>query len=910
MKKLLALLALLLALPASAANVARTSSAAFYWNGVATGSWTGGGTPDVADSFTIAHHVVLQANPALTTGSITIASGGTLVIPPGITLQYGDGSSTGGNPATVGLDIQTGGTLIQQGALIRTCRITTQPDWSAGVSGTHTVTVTTDCDLTNVSTSTDYVFFGDEDPADLDAVLTGKCVHAGPGVAPPGCHRPAYNKWASYDITAASGHSLTYDLEPRIADYTATPNGPYAGNRFISSATPIDVSADLTYAVRWLGRRTAVTIGAGTYQTAAALIAGDLGSRYLAFDEVASIADDPTACSGLAAKVLHSTTGASDTLEVEGDVSGCTHASATAQITPGARRGDVIHIYRPATLLGSNDGDAVGEGGIANSGGHWYARWARISQPFGIATATFTPNTTRAGAIQFLQGSATAQPTADWDWVDIAYPGFTAGSDVGVLHFDSADSTGTNIRFPNNGLLDMTGSTFRHVHIHDSINNAVNGGGHGIYVDAAKGVDIAQFRIERINDDCLGGDMVLSDGTVVENNSVKIRHLLNYECIAETNNSQQGIEFQADATEGTVANNPGIWTDLTFQDVLSIGHDLQPLVLQHYRAVLKGITTGGISRSNASTNVFVRIDGSASPQTLLSDATVGAQAAYANRVEDSNLYTFGPTSVAAQTQIAGWVRGSFIAGNDQVGTAGAHVGHTSLFERSVIDLAAGAHSGGYFINGSATSPFYNLGASFSDTVFRSTSESTVRLAQGLAPATGGFSHLIRRTALLMGAPDTGTNGVLRNFATGATVVNATTTIDGLFVSESGGTTTAATIAQDGSGVTVDVQAACMESTGTITTLYAGAAANGTTKIAVPTHLVPQASDPVHLRDLLGKAGGSGCHDRNLPLRLGYENFRVGHAMLGDFEILQAERSSSDDLIRISPPFAHPRGQRD
>lgn len=892
------LAALLLAVGARAAD--RVSVADCTWTSLGAGcAWTGGGTPDVTDNYTIAHDVTVAGELGITTGGITIAAGGTLRVGAGTTLQYGDGSAPGGNRPGVGLVIETGGTLIQTGSRLEVCRLASAVDWTLAVADTHLASASTDCDLASVDATTDYVFFGDEDPADLDAVLTGGCVHYGPGVARPGCHRPAYNKWASYKITEASGHTLTWDLDPLAGHYVGT---PYAGSRYAPAAAGVPGDT-LGYTLRWLGRRTLVSVPYA-YSPDVAITEADRGSWYLAYDEIPGHPGDADVCSGLHAKILHARDGGTgpDLLEVEGDVSGCTSPLAVARVTPGARRGDLVHIYRPATLNGNTTGAAttVGEGAIANAGGFWYARWARMTHLWGADASDWSPVAGRAGNLQFIQGTPTAQPTADWNWVDIAYSAYLPSADSANLHFVSAVGS-TNLRYPDDGMLDVSGSRFRHVHIHDWLNNGAGGGGHGVYVDTARGVDIARLRVERINDDCIGSKLVRSDGAVVEDSSIALRHALVYECIAPTANSQQGIEFGvenvADAT-----HNPALHSGILLQDVLSMGHALTPLESATSNGTFKGLTTGGMNASAAvggpsARAVALRIAGSYA-QASFADPELGFGALHANRVHDSNLYALGGTTHIQPIEVAGELIGTFVAGYEAIESAAARLGYAGKFDRTVVDLEEHIDAAGYFITGGGGTPFHFKAARFVNSVFRSTSPTPFgALARGLVSSSdSGFAHTIHRLALLMPRANEAPYGILENLATGYAITDSRTTVDGLFVT-SDQATPATFISESGAGVEVDVQAACWEGTDS-GAVFGGESANGTTRI-VTDPLLPASRDAAVLRDLV-VAPDASCRGRNLPTSLGYVDFRVGHAMLGDFEIRGSERSSSDDLIAPDP----------
>lgn len=900
MLRRLILAALLLLVPALAEAETCTTTANGIWSAIGSLTTTGC-TASVDDTFVINHFVIVQADPALTTGGIDVGATGYLYVPPGETLQYGDGTAAAGNPASVGIIVREGGILHTEGGIIRSCRIESAPNWSAAVAATHQVSAVLDCDLTGVTTS-HFVFFGDEDPENLDGTLTRGCVQAGPGRKVGGCHRWAGNKWASYpiDVIDTATRTLTWDIDSQAGAYTGT---PYAGSRYAPAAGAITRAQITTVTPRWLQRRTNVTIDVA-YSAGVALIAADRGSWYLQADEDPTLANAPDSCQGLAFKVLHATDGGAgaDTLELQGDFSRCKNTSDVFRLTTGARRGDLVHIYSPATLNGNTDGgvDVVGEGGIAFLGGHWLGRFTRLVQPGAMDATSFSPAIVRNANLGFYQGaSATEQPSFDLDWIEVAYPATLAASpatDVAVIHFAAA-LNGDEVRYTAANL-NVTRSRARRLHIHDSLNNTVGGGGHGIYIDTAYGVDVAQVRIERINDDCLGALNIHSDTTPTIRSSLKLRQGLIYECISSTDNSQQGIELQVE-NEGTDATNPGLSTDIYIADVLSMGHYTTPLLSQSLGGEFRGITTGGGFSATGWAAVSLRW------------ASTGDQGGHALgivesnlvRVKDSNLYVFGPTTVATPIIVGGEVSGSFVAGFDVTGVVNSRPSHMGRVIRSVFDLSASSDASGYMLVGGGTATNNYQSPLFENSIIRSTRAAAGRLATGLVDTAGAPTPTIRRLGLLVDAPQAAPNGVLQNFSNAAGMVNATTLIDGFFVSASGAAT-AADVGTAGTGTTYTTRAACFESTSATDTPFGSSQGRTAQRLTAPADLKPDADDALVLRALLGKPDSEGCLARNLPLELGYEKFRVSHGMLGDGEILGVANSSSDDLIRVVGGWSH------
>lgn len=614
--------AILLAAPGAALAETCNSNASFRWTALATtvpaSQWTGC-TPTTDDNFHVlsGHRVIVDGSVLFTagTGNVQVETGGTLVVTAGSILTPGDF-----------LRVEDGGTLEAQGAVRNICRIATEPNWGAAVGANPVLTL--GCDTALSATTSDYlVFLAPDDPPDGN--FTGHTVKLGPGLV-PGARNTALNRYAWYDITATGGAcpgaacgQVTIDLDS--GTYVAPPDAPYQGERDNPTAAVL-APADLSEKPREGGLYTRLTIattsaGCGT---ACVNMHADLGSYYLQYIEDVANAADPTFCSGLAAKILHSENdnAGGDQLYVMGDVSGCTNGSA--RITPGMRRGDQVAIVTPATIDGFITAAPHTSFIEIHSGATVHIRWARLNRlGVGQRQIDFSPTIQRNCNVCLLQSSTNPTGTIT-GWIadtEIAFPEADGTTDTAVFYPVSQVQPVEDLRFPDAGPLDLSGLEVERLHIHDSRNATPTSGSHGIYPSSVRNFTVDGARVERMSDDGVGGQLITNTtGTSVLKSSAALKRILTYENIAEDDTSQDGFEFahsfginNAVTGEDNFSFNAGAWS---MQDIVTIGARGTVLTLQGLghkmnRFVASGsfVGTSGVFQATCSGTFAPELDG-------------------------------------------------------------------------------------------------------------------------------------------------------------------------------------------------------------------------------------------------------------------------------------------------------------
>ena len=265
----------------------------------------------------------------LTTGSVTV-NGGTLIIEPGAVLQFGDGTAT----TRLAGFLQVSGTTVAEGTVLRTCRVISEPT----LASTSTITLTTDCDMTGV-TSSHRLVFGDDDPEDPGVTLTNQGVQVGPG-APSGAFRASGDSWSNYAVSSVSANTVTYDIGSGHT-FTSTGTGapaPYAGTRTLTTypevltlGGPGSTTDDGEIYRDIYGRYTSIAVNHDVWgEGSLCSVEADYGSRYLYMvEDTAGISgpdnpNDPSICAGLQAKVLSCENGGTTDTFVDADVNGAT----------------------------------------------------------------------------------------------------------------------------------------------------------------------------------------------------------------------------------------------------------------------------------------------------------------------------------------------------------------------------------------------------------------------------------------------------------------------------------------------------------------------------------------------------------------------------------------------------------
>lgn len=850
--RLILTVALALLLPAaSASGESLVSTRSGTWSGVGDGSvvWAGG-TPSPDDDFTIAagHRVTIGDSVALTTGSVTVVNRGGLTIAPGATLTPGDR-----------LVVQSGARYQQRGRVLATCTIASEPDWS----GADPV-VQLSCPTGDIQPGLDFLVFLARDPKDGD--WTGRTVFVGPGGKKG---NTALNRYAWYAIVAAGGTAITYDLDSGA--YGDVPGAPYQGTR--GNPTPAAIPAAQLAFVAQPGRRaTRVDVAPG-YGSVAAMHA-DLGSYYLYFTEDAANAGDPTRCSGLAAKILHSEDGGAgaDRLYVAGDVTGCTHPDLGARIIPGARRGDRVALVRPAVVDGSVGGQHVGHVRF-ESGAALRVSWARFAR-LGYATpGEVAPSLRRNCNVCFLQSQAAPAATYKgyFQDVEIAFPEAGTGltNDTSVLHFDSLDGASPpDYRFPDAGLLDLAKLRIARLHIHDNRNEAFSGGGHGIYVDGAKNLVIDGARIERTSDDLFGSNLGGNEtGSASDANGFDVRRLLLYEGIAEHDNTQECFEptviFGDGATATGVHNYQRQAGAIRARDVIALGCFSEPVNVVGLGARLDRIVSGGqFDASDTRPVQFFVLPGSGV-----------APSAFPNLARNAIFTTYGENGTGAVLPpfLLARLEDSVLFGDEQSADAGnRHEG----FQACVRSFWFHSGSTGFALEGNSTSEnVWSPLREWEDCAF--VSATADRLA-------GNFSnfatpHTLRFTRFLyLQAPAwNASSGPLGSIST-----EALATLDlrgGFFSTEQPGSKDFD--ANPGGSI----ENVCFESNNDAATDFQAYAS--ATTLSLPA-LSPDLSDDPTVGELVGDPGSADVCERAKPQSLGLAEVGTAHVLLGDFAVSQ------------------------
>ena len=851
MRSLVAVAAVLSLQAASASAESLVSTRSGDWNDVAGGSVTwAGGTPSPDDDFTIAsgHKVTIAGGVQLTTGSITVASRGSLTVPAGASLTPGDR-----------LVVQSGGRYTQQGEVIDTCTITQEPNWN----GVNPI-VQLSCSTQDIEPSEHMLVFLAKDPKDGD--WTRGTVFVGPGGKKG---NTALNRYAWYEITAADVAAITYDLDS--GSYGDVPGAPYQGTRGNPTPTPI-AAAQLDFVAQPGRRATRVDVDPG-YGSVVAMNA-DLGSYYLYFTEDSTNAMDPTRCSGLAAKILHSEDGGAgaDRIYVAGDVTGCTHESVQARIIPGARRGDRVALVRPARVDGFVDGSHVSHVRF-ESGANLRVSWARFTRLGYVTPTEVTPPLRRNCNVCFLQSeSAPAAPYKGFFEdveIDLAEAGTGLTNDTSILHFDSLDGgTNPDYRFPDAGLLDMTKFRIARLHIHDNRNEASTGGGHGIYVDGVKNLVIDGARIERTSDDLFGSNLGGNEtGAANDANSLDVRRLLLYEGVAEHDNSQECFEptviFGDGPTATGIHNYERQAGAIRARDVIALGCYAEPVNVVGLGAQVDRIVSGGQFDASETRPVqfFVLPGSGISPAAF---PNVARNAVFTTYGEDGTNAVLPPFMLAR-------LEDSVLFGDEQSADAGnRHEG----FQACIRSFWFHAGSDTFALEGNSTSEnVWSPLREWEDCAF--VSATADRLGGNFSNFADPHTLRFERFLYLQTPAWNATGGALGPITTEPL---ATLDLSGAFLSTE----------QPGNkdfdaNLGGTVENVCYESNNDAATdfqTYASA-----TTLSLPA-LAPDVSDSPAVGELVGDPTSADVCEQNKPAALGLAEVGTAHVLLGDFAVSQ------------------------
>lgn len=909
---------LFLAAPAVAETCQLNDSVYVLWTAIATtdpaGQWTGTPcAPSADDTFVVDNGSTLfitanvGAEIVLTTGSIEILAGGRVVLQPGAP------TTIGGHISIKGGELDTSGTKIWQG------RIASKGAMTVGEAGTTIVNLPGN--LTgSISATTDKLLILAEDP-DPGSAITGE-VQTGPGAPAPGVYRPSFSKRRWFDIkTVAYTGGITavtlandafidgggaYLQEPTAGQNQCsgidTPYfccsgvdlGPclsYQGTRAPALVSALAPVASGVISVGAFGMSTELRLAdAGNTrceQANTAGMRGDLGDQYVEWTT--------GPCTGKLAKIRgcqDDASGTDDAIWVMGDATQCTEAGQFI-IHNGLRPGDPVAVVRPATVNGN------GTGWISWTGGIWKNKLAQLNRLGPGATSALTPGLPMGFNIVVAAESATVKPdfaNSVWEDVEIGWGEPAGASDTVVLMVTGLDNTQNAARF-SGAPLDATGFHPRRVYIHDQVTNDDGHGLHGIGYFAAKGAIFDDFRIERLGDDSVFL-MPADFGVAANANSVTMRRFDIDANFAGTANSQQALEGVI-KTVGNGADNSITRGTYLFEDFMIAGYSATVTQAAMPRGTYRGFISAGISTNQGgltnaapwssapetanSANASKGCVGPGDPIACCSGAGNGCAfparwQPYAGVIEDSLIYVENKAASNA-TLIGQYGSGLIVeAGDALIATL---LGAQGLSE-SLVDLGTGASSG-VVMQGIASPDWRN--------------PETMAVRDSILIARGGRSICSSQETNLVATFNRVYAGFL-NTSAGQGVVN---NCDGAGGSESltfkdwTGTVTTRSAIAFGSGANgglASVTNACHETDAP----PAGASAYGS--LASSTTFTgddfgPGPGEATSISAILDSNPALPC---GKPASVGWTQFRVPFAMMGDLVISDVGRFSSRKLI--------------
>jgi hypothetical protein len=633
-----------------------------------TGTWTGC-TADSTDTFvldTADDYIRVTASLThATTGGFDCRAG-TLHFMPGTTLTL----------TSAGIKISGTCRLIAIGQVVYQGRVSAEPTFAGA-----TVTLPVDRTTTGVA-DTDFIVFGNDDPPNFDGDLTGRQVWVGPGVpSRPSIYRPSAlrGKWVDINTAGVAAGSLQY-LHQEAGITVGATAAPYAGTRGDLITSPL---APVSMTRQRYGFATRINVATGTIGG----INGDLGSMYVAFEEVPAAASDPTECSGWKFKILHTVDGAAgeDLIYVAGDATPCT--SGRIRLTHGDTRGDPIKVIRPVVFNGANVGSFFGNGGV------YEMRYARLIQMASIDRTAPTPDVARNCAVCFYALDATSTFSGYLADLDIAWmnEAATVSGQTGGLFFTGAiTGTDTSFRF-NSAPLDLRNLRLERLYVHDTRDSLDCGAGtcegvHSLDFDGTTGVVLVEPRMERGSDD---GFVIISGAL---GTGIPITHDVRFPIIYEQIHGGAKDKSQDCVTIGGVAAGMNDAHDyvvfgrgLRIRDMVVMGCNQLDFVSAFMASRMERFVVGGQTQTGATfgniasgggsnpsvdcqagTGVPVACcTGSQTGTCSLGDKAMGA---YPVLWTDAFIAGYGHTTSTAPITLGGWCMGCLYFGQEQRGT--------------------------------------------------------------------------------------------------------------------------------------------------------------------------------------------------------------------------------------------------
>ena len=846
--------------------------------GTVTGSaWEDGGggcTAGAGDDFEIdGGNVEIAGDIALTTGSVTCNSG-TLRIGPGA------GITAAGGSARAVLTIAGTCNFIADGGVVWSGRIgSTAITYAAGPPKTATFTVQGgSVTAATAAATTDYIVFGDDDPASATATITSP-VQIGSGAPEVGKYRPTYPKWTWWDINAVAAGTVTINTDAYTVESLPTGAGttPFTGTRGpgLITSTAITSMARTPH-----GFMTAITLEVG------AIADGDMGAQYVTVTT--------GACANRTYKIAYVDAAVGDVIYVYGDLTETCGATPEIVINYGWRNGDPIKVIRPAYIDGGKIGRVDWTGGTIN------ANYLRLVKLF-----PSTPTTTEYACLFCIRReSASIAPDFDSSRItnlDLAFPGMvTAGTATGAVTFDNLNAAANDYAF-GTSQLDASGLVFDRVYIHDQDLESTSGneGVHGLLYTSATGLTATRWRIAR-----LGDDGVFVGHNVWSNTSHSQAATLRQFQVDEgmsLSNSQQLL----DASYPSPGGNESSYS-LTVSDYGGNCCTDGPFQSNVPNMTLDRIVSSGTNGIPGGLNIGVNSAGYTSSAPI-----VGAT----NVIRDSIAMLLGPTADTNHLKLAASVSNSIIAGNVTPGNvSNQFVQAPYAIRRSFIDMGS-ANVEGYFRRVPLLLPALSTPMIYlEDAALLNGNTGINVLLNDANNGTGGAgnpsmedtgtgivmsSYDITRTFFGNRVPSGGLCDLNCNTADGI-AGGRTLTADGITIAMT--TTSAGGVgmgaANEGTLEGARITNACVQTSGLPSgDNVFGAAYTATSLTTVGAYPRPEMDVP--LRNFVRQPGDSTiCGSAARPRTLGLKKFGTAHAMLGDGVAGNIELFTTDDrLIR-------------
>jgi hypothetical protein len=428
----------------------------------------------------------------------------------------------------------------------------------------------------------------------------------------------------------------------------------------------------------------------------------------------------------------------------------------------------------------------------------------------------------------------------------------------------------------------MSRFPFARLHIHDNRNEALSGGGHGIYVDGVKNLVIDGARIERASDDLFGSNLGGNEtGGANDANSFDVRRLLLYEGIAEHDNSQECFEptvvFGDGPTATGVHNYQRQAGAIRARDVIALGCYAEPLNVVGLGAQLDRIVSGGqFDATDARPVQFFVLDGSeVSP------------AAFPNVARNAILTTYAEngTSAVLPPFMLARLEDSVLFGDEQGSDAGnRHEG----FQACVRSFWFHAGSNTFALEGNSTSEnVWSPLREWEDCAF--VSSTADRLAGNFSNFTTPHTLRFERFLYLQTPAWNATSGPLGSISTEP---QAVLDLSGaLFSTEQVGTKD---FDANPGGTIENV---CFESNNDAATDFQAYAS--ATTLSLPA-LSPDVGDSPTVAELAADPTSADVCEAGKPQLLGLAEVGTAHVLLGDFAVSQLHPiyTSREGLVKI------------